>query len=513
MKVKDTIFGTLDDAEVHSALKDTYRDFEDLFAAREIKKDFTKSASTESIGSKEITFLDPKRSQNTNIMLKAIKTSVQDLKNAINNFDLDILRHHVLGELLKVVPTDEELASLKQYENDVENLATAEKFLFAMSEVTHYERKIRVMFFKSSYDEYMDDAETLVTYLRRATEDVKGSKKFKELLKIVLALGNYMNSGQRGGAYGFKLNSILKMADTKSTITNRKHTLLHFLTELLPKKFPEVNGFQEELSHVEDGAKVTIPAIRQVLITIRENLKHVTELIDTLEKEESKPSSPTKSKPSSSFLTTLKSFHQTARAAYEELDGKFKAAEKDFEDLVNLYGEDAKTTTPEEFFGIFFKFVQAFNAAKTDNEQAVQKAVEAEKKEVEKRNMEERRKKKREGAPARGDTSKGSAGDADQGGLDDLISAIRTGKAFGGGDAPQRKRAAATARDTSPNPATAAVKDGGGRDSLGSARKKEGGTSKGEGEGRRSGEKETTPVKHKGSRPRGDSHSKSPGKQ
>jgi hypothetical protein len=31
-------------------------------------------------------------------------------------------------------------------------------------------------------------------------------------LQIILALGNYMNSGQRGGAYGFKLNSILKVS-------------------------------------------------------------------------------------------------------------------------------------------------------------------------------------------------------------------------------------------------------------------------------------------------------------
>jgi hypothetical protein len=45
------------------------------------------------------------------------------------------------------------------------------------------------------------------------------------------------------------------MVDTKSTVSNRKHTLLHYLTELLPKKFPDVVGFQQELSHVEDGAK------------------------------------------------------------------------------------------------------------------------------------------------------------------------------------------------------------------------------------------------------------------
>jgi hypothetical protein len=64
-----------------------------------------------------------------------------------------------------------------------------------------------------------------------------------------------MNAGQRGGAYGFKLNSLLKLGDTKSGLQNRKHTLLHYLIDLVGRKFTECDGFLEELSHVEDGAK------------------------------------------------------------------------------------------------------------------------------------------------------------------------------------------------------------------------------------------------------------------
>lgn len=64
-----------------------------------------------------------------------------------------------------------------------------------------------------------------------------------------------MNGGQRGGAYGFKLGSLLKMVDTKSTVSGRKHTLLHYLVELLEKRFPELLAFDKELSNVEDGSK------------------------------------------------------------------------------------------------------------------------------------------------------------------------------------------------------------------------------------------------------------------
>lgn len=45
------------------------------------------------------------------------------------------------------------------------------------------------------------------------------------------------------------------MIDTKSTVQGRKHTLLHYLTELLEKKFPHLLDFHAELPNVEDGAK------------------------------------------------------------------------------------------------------------------------------------------------------------------------------------------------------------------------------------------------------------------
>ena len=32
------------------------------------------------------------------------------------------------------------------------------------------------------------------------------STKFRTLLEVILAFGNYMNSQRRGGAYGFKLS-------------------------------------------------------------------------------------------------------------------------------------------------------------------------------------------------------------------------------------------------------------------------------------------------------------------
>ena len=57
-----------------------------------------------------------------------------------------------------------------------------------------------------------------VSALTRASKEILNSKSLKQLLEVVLAFGNFMNKGQRGNAYGFKVSSLNKIADTKSSI-------------------------------------------------------------------------------------------------------------------------------------------------------------------------------------------------------------------------------------------------------------------------------------------------------
>lgn len=51
-----------------------------------------------------------------------------------------------------------------------------------------------------------------------ASKEVVRSKRLTQTLEVVLAFGNFMNKGQRGNAYGFKVSSLNKIADTKSSI-------------------------------------------------------------------------------------------------------------------------------------------------------------------------------------------------------------------------------------------------------------------------------------------------------
>ena len=68
----------------------------------------------------------------------------------------------------------------------------------------------------------------------------------KRILEVVLAFGNYMNRGNRSNALGFRVNSLNKMVDTKSSI-DKKITLIHYLLTTIEKKVTTVFPRQRQI--------------------------------------------------------------------------------------------------------------------------------------------------------------------------------------------------------------------------------------------------------------------------
>ncbi len=88
-----------------------------------------------------------------------------------------------------------------------------------------------------------------------ASNSVKNSKKLRKVLEIVLAFGNYMNSGKRGPAYGFRVQSLDTLVETKSS--DKRMCLLHYIVDTIRNKFPELLNFDSELMYIEKASTGT----------------------------------------------------------------------------------------------------------------------------------------------------------------------------------------------------------------------------------------------------------------
>lgn len=449
-KVAGTIWSELDDTKMYTAME--LENIDKLFSAYQ-KNGVPNDGSIEDlrqIGKNRIKILsviDGRRAQNCTILLSKLKMSDEDISKAILSMDSkDQLPIDMVEQLLKFTPSAEEAALLEEHSEEIDSLARADRFLYEISKIPHYEQRLQSLHYKKRFSLWVGEVQPRIKSVMEASREVARSRRLRRLLELVLALGNYMNRGARGNASGFRLTSLNRLADTKSSAA-KGTTLLHYLVEILEKKFKDILKLEEDIPHVREAAKVNMGELEKDMGLLRNGLKEVEREIEF---HRSQPVAI-----GDRFLPVMKEFLSSATCCFSELEDLFQDMKTRFDRAVRLFGEDNSTIQPDDFFGIFDTFLISFNEARQDNENLKRRREEEEKRavqeaELKKRTME--RKSSRDGILARvGNSLKNgltnglsagggivggvggrheSTGDA-KGEFDDLISALRTGDVFG----------------------------------------------------------------------------------
>ncbi|KAG0492501.1 hypothetical protein HPP92_005899 [Vanilla planifolia] len=171
--------------------------------------------------SQRIQILDPKKSQNLAISLKA-----QNVKSRRGN-ELPV---ELLQTLLKMAPSTDEELKLRLFNDASVFLGPAEQFLKAIVNIPFAFKRIDALLYMTClHDESSSIKEAFAT-LEEACRELRNSRLFLKLLEAVLKTGNRMNDGTyRGGAQAFKLDTLLKLVDVKGA--DGKTTLMHFVVQ------------------------------------------------------------------------------------------------------------------------------------------------------------------------------------------------------------------------------------------------------------------------------------------
>ncbi|KAK9720522.1 hypothetical protein K7432_004102 [Basidiobolus ranarum] len=390
-----------------------FNEIEDLFPARVIEVKIKAPVLEEE--PKEISVLNAKRAYNMNIMLTRLKQyTFEEIRLAILGMNETIITEQLLKQFLSFIPTAEEKGLLAEFKDNTENLANPDRFFVEMLNIDRYEHRLKAMYLKYTFPERFRDLNNDLTAVFDASMAVKSSQSLPKLLELILVMGNYMNgTGFRGGAYGFKINSINKLIDTKDK--ENQYTLLHFLVNLIETKFPDIAKFQSELKDIGGACRISFQEMRIELQDLHSKLKEVAV---ELEKHHSAPE-----KDDDPFAKTMKEFMNNALEEFSNMDVKFKAMEVAYQEIVSLYGEDPKSTAPEEFFGVFKSFATLFSKASKDNAALREKQAQIEKK---KKRDEEKEvlKAQKKASPVLEDVS---SNDDEKGVMDNLLENLRKG--------------------------------------------------------------------------------------
>jgi hypothetical protein len=185
---------------------------------------------------KQVALFDSKRTQNVAIACGKLKKSPEDIFDMALAMDPDELTSDVNDTILNLLlPTSDELEILKSYTGEVQDLDFTGKLFSYFSEIDRLEQRLASQRTMLSWFEQANVVFDQIHIVNAAVSEFSEEaslKAFRNVLAVVLSVGNYMNGGtRRGQVHGYRLELLLKLKDVKQT--GGRRTLLHFIADHL----------------------------------------------------------------------------------------------------------------------------------------------------------------------------------------------------------------------------------------------------------------------------------------
>lgn len=229
-----------------------------------------------------------------------------------------------------------------------------------MYRMYRYENRIQCMLVRVQFWEKFDQLEKNMTVVLNASDALKNSLSLKQLLCLILVLGNFMNAASlQGGAFGMRISSINKLIDTKANVTSI--TLLHVLTGVIKRQFPQLLEFLDDLKDIEQAARVTasLNDMVQQYTEMRKDLKELDLELGTKWQPED-----VELEEGDRFLEVMTTYKENASSRFQDLQTLYINMDAKYKDVMTYYGENPKVMRPDDFFGTFARFVVTWKVTK-----------------------------------------------------------------------------------------------------------------------------------------------------
>ncbi|TNN18204.1 FH2 domain-containing protein [Schistosoma japonicum] len=227
----------------------------------------------------ETNLLESHRCLNINIFLRQFRHFHVNLLDLINQCDGSSVGSERLKDLIKLLPTDQEIKSLMTFQGDVSYLDPAERFLYDLVRIPKYYLKIDSMLLMEEFQPTINWIKSSLNNVLKTSQEIITSPLICELLQTVLEIGNYMNKGGNlGSATGFKISSLLKLSEVRSN--DPKITLLHFLVQELKTNNPQMLLITETMPQLKEASDVSLDSIIKEINRFRSRLQNMAQYVD-----------------------------------------------------------------------------------------------------------------------------------------------------------------------------------------------------------------------------------------
>ncbi|MEQ2222302.1 hypothetical protein ILYODFUR_024769, partial [Ilyodon furcidens] len=294
------------------------------------------------------------------------KEIVKDIRHGIG----DRYGAEKLVELYKLLPDSEEECRLRRFSGEQSCLGEPDLFMLLLVEVPSFRLRLDAMILQQEFDPALTSLCVAARCLREAARELLSCPELHSILRLVLKAGNYMNAGgYAGNAAGFRISSLLKLADTKANKPGMN--LLHFVALEAVKKDQSLLSFPSQLGHVGSASRLCEEGVLDDLAKLK---SRVAALRTSLENE-------------TDIKQQTQSFLERAEEQLKEADDEVEGMRMSSQALMEFFCEDDGTQL-EEACMVFHLFCHRFQRAVKENEERdlkEQKRIERQREIVEKR--------------------------------------------------------------------------------------------------------------------------------
>uniref|UniRef100_A0A8C6UFU3 FH2 domain containing 1 n=1 Tax=Neogobius melanostomus TaxID=47308 RepID=A0A8C6UFU3_9GOBI len=299
----------------------------------------------------EISILDSKRGMNVGIFLKQFKKSNRVIVEDIRKGEGKAYGAELLKDLLKLLPDVEEVKKLQAFKGDPDKLTLVDSFMYLLIQVPWFDVRLEAMVLREEFFPSSVVMSNEIHVIRVATKELMSCEELHAILHLVLQAGNIMNAVRwiRGNAVGFKLSSLLSLADTKANKPGMN--LLHFVAMEAKKKDEKLLKFPEKLQDVQSAARISVENIEMEFSSLYVRIRTLEEKVQGDQE----------------LLQQLEPFLQSAAQTLQDLKRRRLDLRKEGNSLIDFLCEDKDTFKLDECFRIFQDFCHKFKKAVKDN--------------------------------------------------------------------------------------------------------------------------------------------------
>ncbi|XP_060080017.1 inverted formin-2-like [Ylistrum balloti] len=205
----------------------------------------------------EVILLNPQTRRNLNLFLGRMEISAEELIQSLETGNSVIVNLPTLRYLLHVLPQPQEIATLQCFDGQRHDLGMPEQFVLLLADIPDYEILIQGHLTRAEYTSSLQKLKSSLNVMIMMCKKIMQNSDLKEFMHFVLHIGNFLNHGcLHGDAMGFKVSSLERLMDVKSTLPNQ--SLLHHIVKMAEQKDKSMLQFIDELLPLEKAVSSSL---------------------------------------------------------------------------------------------------------------------------------------------------------------------------------------------------------------------------------------------------------------